>query len=89
MRNGRRLPTREDHAVKSRHLRGSSNSRHRSANLFECDDVFTDIALQGEYANACHYQPRSAKRVSSVAVSKPFIAAPRPVDTRATTLASW
>ena len=51
--------------------------------------VFSHVALEGEDANACHdYQPRSASRCSNEAVSIPFIAAPSPVETLATTCAS-
>src|ERR1700722_5671588 len=51
-------------------------------------DMLADVALERQHAHAFHYQPRSANRCSSDAVSQPFIAAPRPVETLATTLAS-
>ena len=59
-----------------------------SAQGFEHRGVFAHVALQRQDANARHYQPRSASRSSNVAVSNPFIAAPRPVETLATTEAS-
>ena len=56
------------------------------ADALEHRGVFAHVALKGEDANARHvYQPRSARRCSKEAVSMPFIAAPSPVETLATT----
>src|ERR1700731_993955 len=57
--------------------------------ILQCGHVFAHVTLQGEYSDAAHYQPRSAKRCSNEAVSAPTMAAPSPVDTLATMLASW
>src|ERR1035438_3367276 len=62
---------------------------HVGAYAFEHRRVFSHVALKGENADAWHlYQPRSARRCSKEAISMPFIAAPSPVETLATTCAS-
>ena len=88
MGDRRGLSARQHETVQALELVASPHGDNLGAESLQRRDVFTHVALEGEHANAWHYQPRSARRTSSVEVSAPSIAAPRPVDTLATTLAS-
>src|ERR1700722_11057009 len=84
-----RFPAGHHQAVEVLQLFGAANGDDVGPDTFEHRSVFAHVALQGENANARHvYQPRSARRCSKEAVSIPFIAAPSPVETFATTWAS-
>lgn len=80
--------TGNDECVDRVELLHRSHGRDVGTDALQRRDVFANVTLKGEDADERHYQPRSAKRCSRVAVSAPFIAAPRPVDTFATMAAS-
>src|SRR5487761_1914264 len=58
--NGGRLPSGQYEAVQIVELIGPPYEHGVGPELFEHVTVFCDVALQGEHANARHYQPRPA-----------------------------
>ncbi len=84
-----RLTAGDHERVDRSQLLGGADLDGRGAQLREDRRVGGEGPLEREDADGGRYQPRSASLVSSVAISRPFMAAPSPVDTFTRMSGSW
>lgn len=87
-RHGRRLAPGQDEGIHAADLAGGPDEVHLCADPHEGGNVLAHIALKGEDADAHPYQPRSARRSVTWAISRPAMASPSPLETFATMEAS-
>lgn len=88
-RHGGGFTARDYQSIDLIELRAGAHLSGLHAEAFKNSRVSGERALQGEHTEDRAYQPRSASLVSSAPISRPFMAAPRPVLTLAMMAGSW